>query len=411
MPEAPLSPPQQVDAKSSLSVHFVDSILEIGHAQWTSCAGTDNPFARYEFLAALEETACTNAETGWRPHHAVVNIHIEGAEESEDSPEQDTVIAVMPLYIKSHSYGEYVFDWSWANAYQTQGLSYYPKLLTAIPFTPSVGKRLLTNYAELMPQIAECLSASLQAEASVLGASSFHLLYPNPTERAAFAGTPLVERLGSQFHWHNRGYQSFDDFLATLTSRKRKSLRKERRAAQEAGFSFRRTEGAAITEQQWADFSLFYHRTYLIRGQQGYLNQGFFERLGATMPEQLLLVEALQEGEVVGAALFFKNHEQLFGRYWGSSSDQPLLHFETCYYQGQDYCIEHGLKSFDSGAQGEHKIQRGFEPTPTYSLHWLAHEGFADAVARFVEEERPHVEAYMRDAATLLPFRQQAEED
>ena len=397
--------PSTVDDDSAFSVHFVSSIQDIGQQQWNACAGTDNPFVRYEFLAALEETGCTNAQTGWRPHHAVVSA--QSTEDERTGAADSETVAVVPLYLKTHSYGEYVFDWSWANAYQSRGLNYYPKLLTAVPFTPSVGRRLLTQRVELLPKIADQLVDALQGEAAELGASSFHLLYPNENERAAFAATPLVERLGNQFHWHNRNYKSFDDFLATLTSRKRKSLRKERRAAQEAGFEFRRTEGAQISEQQWADFSLFYHRTYLIRGQQGYLNQGFFEQLGATMPEQLLLVEALQEGEVVGAALFFKNHEQLFGRYWGSSSDQPLLHFETCYYQGQDYCIEHGLKSFDSGAQGEHKIQRGFEPTPTYSLHWLAHEGFADAVARFVEEERPHIEGYMRDAATLLPFRQQ----
>jgi predicted N-acyltransferase len=329
--------------------------------------------------------------------------------------ETGELVAVVPVYLKTNSYGEYVFDWSWANAYQGNGLSYYPKLLTAVPFTPSEGSRILLNDPTLLNSVAEGLVQALEAEAQRVDASSYHLLFPNPAERAAFASTKMVERMGSQFHWHNRDYKDFDAFLATMTSRKRKSIRKEREATAAAGFRFRRTEGAAISPQQWADFSLFYHRTYLVRGQQGYLSQPFFERLGETMPEQILLIEALRPpsldggkaaDEVCAAALFFKNHSQLFGRYWGSTSDQPLLHFETCYYQGQDYCIEHGLRSFDSGAQGEHKIQRGFEPKSTYSLHWLAHEGFAAAVANFVEQERPHIENYIADAATLLPFRQ-----
>ncbi len=328
---------------------------------------------------------------------------------------RSVLVAVVPVYLKTNSYGEYVFDWSWANAYQGNGLSYYPKLLTAVPFTPSEGSRILLNDPTLLNSVAEGLVPALEAEVQRVGASSYHLLFPNPAERAAFASTKLVERMGSQFHWHNRDYKDFDAFLATMTSRKRKSIRKERETTAAAGFRFRRTEGAAISSQQWADFSLFYHRTYLVRGQQGYLSQRFFERLGETMPEQILLIEALRPAgldggqaadEVCAAALFFKNQSQLFGRYWGSTSDQPLLHFETCYYQGQDYCIEHGLRSFDSGAQGEHKIQRGFEPKSTYSLHWLAHEGFAAAVANFVEQERPHIENYIADAATLLPFRQ-----
>ena len=380
---------------SDLDFSFVASISTIGKETWERCAGTDNPFVRYEFLHALEETGCTTEATGWRPHHGLA------------SDADGTVVAAVPIYLKTHSYGEYVFDWSWANAYHSNGFDYYPKLLTAVPFTPSVGKRLLVAEPALLSRVADGLVIALQAEAERLGASSYHLLYPNAAEREAFAPTGLVERMGSQFHWHNRDYGDFDDFLAALTARKRKSLRRERRAAVDAGFTFRRTEGAAISSQQWADFSLFYHRTYLVRGQQGYLNQRFFETLGATMPEQVLLVEALQGESVVAAALFFKNQEQLFGRYWGSSADQPLLHFETCYYQGQDYCIEHGLKRFDSGAQGEHKIQRGFEPTPTYSLHWLAHEGFDGAVRRFVDEERPHVAEYLRGAATLLPFREE----
>lgn len=387
---------------SRYSYSFVNSIEEIGADAWNACAGKTcagikNPFTRYEFLHALEETGCTTAATGWQPHHAAVRL-----------AETDTLVAVVPVYLKTNSYGEYVFDWSWANAYQGNGLNYYPKLLTAVPFTPSVGSRILLRDLAQLEAVAQGLVPALQAEALRLNASSYHLLFLNTLERAAFESSDMIERMGSQFHWHNRDYQTFDDFLATMTSRKRKSIRKEREATAAAGFEFRRTEGAAITPQQWADFSLFYHRTYLVRGQQGYLSQRFFERLGATMPEQLLLIEAVgatSDGEVCAAALFFKNDSQLFGRYWGSTSDQPLLHFETCYYQGQDYCIEHGLSSFDSGAQGEHKIQRGFEPKSTYSLHWLAHEGFAAAVANFVEQERPHIEAYIADAATLLPFR------
>ena len=382
---------------SSLRLSFVESIDEIGTTTWNDLASTENPFTRFEFLHALERTGCTNRQTGWQPHHVLVY--------SDDTSK--TPLAVMPLYLKTNSWGEYVFDWSWANAYKSHGFQYYPKFVTAVPFTPSPGQRIFARDAISQPKVLKLIAAKIKEKVEFIGASSWHVLFPCEQEHQALSGLDIQPRIATQFHWYNKAYESFDDFLAKLNSRKRKSIRKERKHVSEQGITFRRTEGADISEQQWADFFLVYQSAYLMRGMQGYLELEFFLAIAETMPEQLVMINAVQDNRDIAAALFFKNGETLFGRYWGSRRDHQFLHFETCYYQGQEYAIEHQLKSFDSGAQGEHKIQRGFEPIITHSNHWIASQAFTEAIANFLNEERAHIKYYQEEAVSLLPYKKE----
>jgi len=383
-----------------LDLKFVDSIATIGAEQWNRLAGIENPFTRYEFLWALETTGCTTDKTGWTPHHAAV---YSGPEDDEASQ----LVAIMPLYQKTNSYGEYVFDWSWASAYQNYGLNYYPKFVSAVPFTPSHGTRLFTANSVSRDDIAKLIFDKLKSKSESIEASSWHILFPTEEENKLFETIGIPSRTACQFHWFNRGYASFDDFLATLNSRKRKNIRKERHKIAVRGTRFETIAGASITAEHWNTFYQFYQSTYMMRGMQGYLGQDFFVELGQKMPEQLFMIVALEGESIIAAALFFRNSEKLFGRYWGSSQDYQFLHFETCYYQGQEYCIQQKLKSFDSGAQGEHKIQRGFEPIMTYSNHWIANESFAQAINKFLDEERPHIERYQAEASSLLPFKKE----
>ncbi|HJN94649.1 MAG: GNAT family N-acetyltransferase [Gammaproteobacteria bacterium] len=382
---------------SSLRLSFVESIDEIGATTWNDLASTENPFTRFEFLHALERTGCTNRQTGWQPHHVLVY--------SDDTSK--TPLAVMPLYLKTNSWGEYVFDWSWANAYKSHGFQYYPKFVTAVPFTPSPGQRIFTRDASSQSKILKLIADKIKEKAEFIGASSWHVLFPYEQEHQLLSELDIQPRIATQFHWHNKAYESFDDFLTKLTSRKRKSIRKERKHVSEQGITFRRTEGADISEQQWADFFLVYQSTYMMRGMQGYLELEFFLAIAEIMPEQLVMINAVQDNRDIAAALFFKNDTTLFGRYWGSRRDHQFLHFETCYYQGQEYAIEHQLKSFDSGTQGEHKIQRGFEPIITHSNHWIANQAFTEAITNFLNEERAHIKHYQEEAASLLPYKKE----
>lgn len=394
----------------NLELHFVKSIEEIGQSRWNSVVGTKNPFTRYEFLHGLEQTGCTNEQSGWAPYHVAICQLGDAAADTEINTKalsEYPIVCIVPLFLKTNSWGEYVFDWSWANAYQSHGLEYYPKFVTAAPFTPSSGRRFFVSkdFENRISELIKFVTTKIKDEAERLGASSWHILFPAESENAQLDGLGIRARIGTQFHWYNRNFETFDDFLNVLNSRKRKSIRKERKKVADQGITFMRTEGAAISDQQWDEFYLFYQSTYLMRGQQGYLSKAFFRAIGSSMPEQILLINAIQEERSIAAALFFKNADTLFGRYWGSAADFQFLHFETCYYQGQDYAIEKGIGSFDSGAQGEHKIQRGFEPIITHSNHWLAHPAFADAIKNFLDEERPHIESYRKSAEALLPYK------
>jgi predicted N-acyltransferase len=310
------------------------------------------------------------------------------------------------LYLKNHSYGEYVFDWSWAEAYQNHGLDYYPKLLAAIPFTPATGQRLV-KAADCSDEVTAVVAKALQDKAQQLGASGWHVLFLEKEELAQWVSTSADMRLGCQFHWHNEGYSDFDGFLAAMNSKKRRTLRKERNSLTAQGIEFKRLTGDAITPVIWQRFQAFYQLTNLkYNRHHGYLTPDFFERIYLTMRDSLLLVVAFEGEEAIAGALNFIGRDTLYGRYWGCIREVEFLHFETCYYQGIDYCIEQGIQRFDSGAQGEHKVARGFRPTLTYSVHYLAHSGFKDAVKRFLVEESAAIQHYCDEMTKALPFRQ-----
>jgi len=376
-----------------MRIEFIERINEIPASEWDGLQPDDYPFTRHAFLAALEESGSLGEDTGWQPQHLIAR------------DESGGLIAAMPLYIKYHSYGEYVFDWAWANAYAQHGLNYYPKLLGAIPFTPCRGPRLLTR--EDPAKLAGPIARALRQHCVALNASSWHCLFPEEDLRGALAEEQTLVRTGCQFHWHNRNYRDFDDFLAQMNSRKRKNIRKERRQVEEQGFEFEWREGTDITPEDWQLFFGLYQLTYLKRsGGGGYLTGEFFQQLGRRLPENTLMLLARKAGTTIAAALFFKDSHTLYGRYWGCRAEYEFLHFETCYYQGLDYAIRQGLQRFDGGAQGEHKIARGFEPTLTYSNHWLAEPAFHDAVAEFLAAERRDILAYVEAAKGHLPFKE-----
>lgn len=391
---------------------WLNSVHELDAAQWQTLWRSDYPFVQQAFLAALEDSGCTTQETGWQPRHLAV------FESSVDDKggESETCIALMLGFIKTHSYGEYVFDWGWADAYHRSGRQYYPKWISAIPFTPARGPRLANlkhiDRDELISQMREQLNVYAQQQ----NLSGWHCLFPESELYEKLQGdaqhnSGSLVRTGCQFHWHNAGsqqanYSNFDDFLASFNSRKRKSLKKERQQVKNSGVELERLVGEEIKETDWDNFYRFYHTTYLKRsGNTGYLNREFFQALAQDCAEQVLLVKAEKNGNMIAGALYFFDKETLYGRYWGCDQEIPGLHFEACYYQGIEFAIERDLSRFDPGAQGEHKIQRGFEPTLTYSNHWLAEPMFFDAVEDFLHRETEGVMAYQKECAELLPFK------
>ncbi|MDB6063770.1 MAG: family N-acetyltransferase [Verrucomicrobiaceae bacterium] len=377
-----------------MKIEFIDSLSAISAAAWNAVAGTDYPFTRHEFLYALEQSGAADADSGWQPLHALIKRDGE-------------LIAVMPLYLKYHSYGEYVFDWAWADAYQRYGRRYYPKLLGAIPFTPATGPRLCVLAGEDSALIAAQLIAALRKKIDSTDISSLHILFPNALAGESFAQAGMSERWGAQYHWFNRGYSNFDDFLATFASRKRKNLRKERERVIEQDITITVLDGEQIGAAEWKLFHHFYELTYAKRsGHGGYLNAEFFRRIGAALPQHIVMTLAYWRGEAIGGALYFRDSTTLYGRYWGCVREFDFLHFEACYYQGIEYCIRHQLAHFDPGAQGEHKIQRGFEPIKTLSYHWLKDKNFRHAIDDFLLREQPTITEHIAAAAELLPFKQ-----
>ena len=384
-----------------MKARFIDSIEQVSAEKWNSITGKDYPFLCHEFLYALEASQSVCAARGWQPQHLLVE-------------KNEQLIAVLPLYIKSHSMGEYVFDRSWAEAYQRNGLNYYPKLLSAIPFTPASGARLAfvdCDQADCDQSILiQTVSDALQQQCEKIGASSWHILFPVESELPLWKQMNSDTRLGCQFHWLNENYKNFDDFLENFSSRKRKELKRERRRVADQQIRLERLTGDQITIEHWQAFYRFYQLTNLkYNGHGGYLTGDFFVRLHETMRDSLLLVIAYDESadqkKMIAGALNFFSSTTLYGRYWGAIQDVECLHFEACYYQGIEFCIERGLKHFDPGAQGEHKIPRGFRPTLTYSQHWIAHAGFRDAISNFLTEESAGVRQYQQDACAALPFK------
>jgi uncharacterized protein len=373
---------------------FIDTLRVVDALDWNVLCPSDYPFVRHEFLWALEASGSVSRATGWQPQHLLVH-------------EGDTLIAAMPLYAKYHSYGEYVFDWAWADAYKHYGLDYYPKLITAIPFTPCTGTRLLLADKNRQSAIMPLVVAAIKKHAHALTASSWHCLFPQEDEAAQLTACATSQRIGCQFHWFNHGYTSWDDFVARMTSRKRKNIHKERSKVQAQGITFLIKEGSDISAADWQLFYQLYCNTYLKRsGHSGYLTENFFSLLRENFSPATVMVIAQHHDKTIAAALFFKDIHTLYGRYWGCLEEYDFLHFETCYYQGIDYAIQQGLRRFDGGAQGEHKIQRGFEPIVTYSNHWLLRDEFQHAIKTFIAQETKSVQAYCTAAAHNLPFKE-----
>jgi hypothetical protein len=374
-----------------MQVQVHRSIDDISPTEWDALAG-DDPFLRHAFLAAMEHSGSACAESGWLPLHLACR------------DDGGKLVGALPLYLKSHSYGEFVFDWAWADAYQRNGLHYYPKLLSAVPFSPVPGARLLIAAdAERMP-IVEALLGETRTLARQFKASSIHCLFPLEAELPDWNGASFLTRRDTQFHWHNRDYRDFEVFLSNFTADKRKKVHRERRRIAEAGIEMRMLAGGELDAGLMEALYRFYLATYEKRGRTAYLTQGFFEELRRTTPESLRVCFALLHGEPVAAAIYLQGGDTLYGRHWGSEQEFHSLHFEACYYQGIEYCIRSGLRHFNPGTQGEHKISRGFEPTYTWSAHWLADPRFRAAIDEYLQREQHHIAAYLHETETHLPF-------
>ncbi|KAF1049091.1 MAG: hypothetical protein GAK35_00069 [Herbaspirillum frisingense] len=370
---------------------IVSSLADIGQSRWDGLVAVQdeaNPFLSYAFLHALHESGSACADTGWEPHYLTVW-------------QDEQLAAALPLYRKYHSYGEYVFDWAWAEAYQRHGVEYYPKLLSAIPFTPVRGGRLLARDGEARSALLTALQALQQED----GHSSTHILYPPPEQAQTLADAGFLLRSGVQFHWHNEGYASFEEFAGTLDRKKRKNILAERRKVAEQEVTFLSLRGREIDEQHWRFFNRCYRHTYSEHYSTPYLNLDFFLRIGESMPQHLLLTLAVRAGKPIASSLTVYDSDTLYGRYWGALEHVPCLHFETAYYQPLEFCIAEKIAWFEGGAQGEHKMARGFLPQKTWSAHWLAHPGFYDAVEHFLEREGGGIDGYLSELNERNPFR------
>jgi len=371
-----------------MSLLHLASLADVDAAEWDALLPDDQPFLRHAFLLSLEESGSVRAESGWQPDHLLWR-------------EAGALRAALPGYRKRNSWGEYVFDHAWADACQRAGIRYYPKWLGAIPFSPVTGARLLGD-----AQAAAQLLAALPETLHLQGLSSAHINFTDAPGDALLRQQPeWLMRLGCQYHWHNRGYRDFQDFLDTLMSRKRKQLRKERELVAQSGFEFNWYRGDELREDQWDFVYTCYANTYAVRGQRPYLTRDFFSLLAARMPHSIRVAIAHLQQQPAAMAFCLEDGETLYGRYWGCLAEFDRLHFETCFYQGMDYAIATGLKRFDAGAQGEHKLVRGFEPQLTTSWHYLTHPGLRDAVADFLQEEREGVRAWADEARDALPYR------
>jgi predicted N-acyltransferase len=380
------------------AARFLDSIAQIDAPRWNALAGGTQPFLRHEFLLALEESGCAAPRTGWEPKHLVV----------EDSG--GNLSAAMPLFRKSHSRGEFVFDFSWAGAYAQQGLRYYPKLLTAVPFTPVSGPRLLVS-SQADARATKILTRAAIEYAREERMSSWHVLFPTEETAADLDRAGLILRRDCQFQWFNHGYDSFESFLATFTAEKRKKAKRERRRVAEAGIEFDTLHGGDMNASLWRTVYSFYADTFHRHGHEPYLNLDFFKRVAAAMPKELMLKVARVGNEPIAVAIFFVGSDALYGRYWGAGGNFHSLHFEACYYQGIEYCIEHKLQRFEPGTQGEHKVPRGFVPTLTHSAHYIADARFAAAIRDYAQREARGVDHYAAAVNEHVPYHRAPDEE
>ena len=371
---------------------IIKNLSEISSEQWEQlCAAPFNsginPFHSYAYLSALEQSGSACAASGWSTHFLTIW-------------QEDQLHAALPMYLKSHSYGEYVFDWAWASAFEQHNVAYYPKLLAAIPFTPVTGARLLARNASACDALLNMLAEVSQATDT----SSCHILFPYEQQAQQLNAVGFMLRYGVQFHWTNNNYVDFADFLSHLTQKKRKNILAERRKVRDANISFRHKTGAQITLTDWDFFYACYQNTHAEHGRAGYLNLEFFLSIAEHMPENLLMIIAIRDDQSIAASLLFHDANSVYGRYWGCVEYHPCLHFETAYYQPIEFCIQQKIHYFEGGAQGEHKMARGFLPTTTYSAHQISHPAFADAVERFLSREEVGINNYINELQEHSPF-------
>jgi predicted N-acyltransferase len=378
-------------APSSISTRLADTLSGIPAEQWNALNPANNPFLRHEFLIALERNDAVGKTYGWFPQYLLAYN------------EDDTLIGATPMYAKDNSYGELVFDWAWADAYQRNGLAYYPKLVVAVPYTPITGDRLLTKNND--PDIRRTMLDKALSHCHDGSFSSLHVLFPDETQVQELESHGMTRRMDVQYHWFNRNYRDFDDFLSMLTSSKRKKIRRERRLVEEAGIELNIRHGNELTEQEWQDVYRFYRSTFDRKYGYATLNLSFFTELGQTMGEQVVIVFARHQGRNIAAAINFRCDNALYGRHWGCDEYIDGLHFEACYYQGIEYAIENGLERFEPGAQGEHKIPRGFEPVLTHSAHWIQHPEFRRIIEKHLVHERQATKNYQDECKSHLPYK------
>jgi len=371
----------------------IQQIKDIPAEEWNRIAGTGNPFLRYEFLAALEQHHCVGEHHGWLPRHIAAY------------DDDNKLAGLVPLYLKDNSYGEFVFDWAWADAWHRAGKPYYPKLVAAIPFTPATGPRLLVHPLAERARVVKSLVEAALALTEQTGSSSLHWLFTDKRDTDTLVEQGFMRRTGCHFHWSNQHYHNFDDFLSRLTSRKRKKIRRERRHVEEAGIQMEIVHGRDATEEQWHSMHYFYRTTFEKKSGMPTLSAGFFHEISRTMGDQVVLVFATHQGKAVAGAIMLRGDDALYGRHWGCLQEFHSLHFETCYYQGIEYCIEHGLSLFEPGAQGEHKISRGFLPTLTWSAHWIRDDDFRPVIERYLLQEHELVIDYYNELSETSPFK------
>jgi predicted N-acyltransferase len=370
-----------------MEIRILDTLADVVPADWDDLAHGD-PFLSHAYLHALHASGSATPETGWQPCYLTLW-------------DAANLAAAVPLYRKQHSFGEFVFDWSWAEAYARRGMPYYPKLVAQVPFSPVTGARLLARDLVTRNELID----ALRGFADDSGLSSLHVLFPIVADAESLAEAGLLLRRGVQFHWRNEGWSDFETFLASLSRDKRKKIRQDRRRVADQGIQLCRLSGSAIAEDDWRFFYACYCQTYTVRGRRPYLTFDFFLRIGRLMPANILMVRAERDGQAVAASLCLHSRERLWGRYWGALEEVPCLHFEACYYQPLEFCLEQGVAIFEGGAQGEHKLARGFLPVETLSAHWLADQPFHVAVARFLQQEEQGLVPYVAELQARSPYK------
>ncbi len=378
----------------TFSVSIIGAMAEVTTGEWNALVDDDNPFARYEFLNALEQHDCVGQTYGWLPQHIVVR-------------ENNTLIGASPMYLKNNSYGEFVFDWAWADAYHRSGIEYYPKLVTSIPYTPATGQRFLIKDKQRHTEISQLIIYAGLQHAKAIRVSSVHWLFTNKQDTQELKNQNLILRLGCQFHWQNKDYIDFDHYLSFFNSKNRKKIKRERKQVQQQAISIEIKTGHEMSDKLWQIFHKFYTSTFDKKSGMATLSSNFFKAIGKSMPDNIVVLFARHDARYVASAFCIRGANTLFGRHWGCNTEFSNLHFELCYYQGLEYCINNGLKRFEPGAQGEHKIYRGFLPTATWSAHWLAHPEFNTIIRKHVQHEQQGMQYYIENMQSHSPFKQQ----